>query len=88
MAARYTVAKGHEFNYPSQADDDLIQAAGGRSKMSKEDLSKIQFKTVREGEDCSDMPEDVLDLYLKRGWVTEEKTVEKVVAEKEEINNG
>lgn len=69
MASRYTVAPGHEFNYPNAVDHKMILAAGGRSKMSQEALSRIRFKTVKEGDDCSDMPKEVFDLYLSRGWI-------------------
>jgi hypothetical protein len=76
MAGRYIVAPGHEFNYPSEADDKVIKAAGGRSKMKSEDLRRIHFKTVTSGQDCSDMPHEARELYVSRGWILVEPTHE------------
>lgn len=74
MAKRYVVAEGHEFNYPADATSlQTILQHGGRSKMSQEELKGVKFKTVREGQDCSDMPPGSLDIFLQRGWVVEKE---------------
>ena len=39
--------------------------------MSNVDKAKVKYKTVKEGEDCSDMPPVTLALYIERGWVIE-----------------
>lgn len=69
MATRYTVAPGHEFNYPTEADDKIIKTYGGRSKTPKEVLARIKFRVTTEGHDCSDMPKEARDLYVERGWI-------------------
>ncbi len=72
MPKHYTVAAGQEFVYPADAMSlQKIRAAGGLSQMTKEDKSLLKFKTVLGGQDCSDMPEPALSLYLERGWVVE-----------------
>lgn len=76
MRTNCIVAEGHEFNYPANAESaNLIKQAGGRSKMTKEQLDKVEFKTVVAGDDCSDMPEEILDLYITRGWVIDRNAV-------------
>jgi hypothetical protein len=78
MAKRYVVAEGHEFNYPADlASLQKILQHGGRTKMTKEELRGVKFKTVKAGEDCSDMPPGSLDIFVQRGWVVE-KEEEKV----------
>jgi hypothetical protein len=92
MSTRYTVAKGHEFSYPADANSEmLIRKAGGVSQLSKSAREQIKFKTVSEGEDCSDMPKSSLEIFKARGWVLEdrrenERVPEKEVTEKEEKN--
>lgn len=99
MATRYTVAPGREFYYPLDPESEkIIKKAGGFSKLSKDDKTKVKYKTVTEGQDCSDMPKSALSLYLERSWViatsakesTKDKKIEDIAAEveKEEINNG
>lgn len=68
----YTVAEGQEFSYPSGSESlRILEAAGGRSKLNEDQKSMIKYKTVKEGDDCSDMPQSSLELYLERGWVIE-----------------
>jgi hypothetical protein len=70
MSNRYTVAPGQMFNYPADLiSQQIVKSSGGRSKLSDEDKLRVKFKTVTEGQDCSDMPKDILDLYTERGWV-------------------
>lgn len=77
MSNRYTVARETEqgpmsFEYPADAMSlQIIQAAGGRSKLSPEDQKRIKIKKVGPGEDCSDMPKSSLEIYLSRGWVVD-----------------
>jgi len=72
MGKRYIVAPGHEFNYPADSTSlRLVMAVGGRTKLKPEQLDQVKFKTVRAGEDCSDMPPGSLEIYLERGWVIE-----------------
>jgi hypothetical protein len=69
-AVRYVVAEGQEFNYPADAATvALIAKAGGRSKMTQEQHKKANYKIVKAGDDCSDMPQTALALYLERGWI-------------------
>lgn len=72
-AKRYLVAKGQEFNYPTPASLKIIEAAGGRSKLTDEDKKRVMYKTVKSGEDCSDMPQSSLEIFLERGWVIDSK---------------
>ena len=75
MPKSYSVGPNREFNYPADSTTvRMIQAAGGRSKLTEEQTSVARFKTVVAGEDCSDMPADVLALYLERGWIIENNT--------------
>lgn len=76
MSIRYVVAPGHEFNYTDKEGDKIVKAAGGRSKMSDFDKARVKFKTVTAGQDCSDMPEEVFNLYLERGWIIDLQKVE------------
>ena len=72
MPTYYTVAEGREFNYPADAvSEKIIKESGGRSQLSEEDRKKVKFKTVTEGQDCSDMPISALAFYLERGWIIE-----------------
>jgi len=67
---RYIVAEGQEFSYPADPESlGIIKNAGGRSQLSDEIRAKVKFKTVKEGEDCGDMPKSARELYLSRGWV-------------------
>jgi hypothetical protein len=70
MGVTYIVAPGCEFNYPADEQSlNLIQAAGGRSKLTDADREQINYKVAREGDDCSDLPPAALELYLERGQV-------------------
>jgi hypothetical protein len=72
MPKRYTVAAGQEFNYPADAaSEKTIRGAGGCSKLTEAQRATVKFKTVKEGEDCSDMPASSLEIYVERGWVLE-----------------
>ena len=77
MPKRYRVAETSEnghllFEYPADAAGlAMIIKAGGRSKLTKEQHELLKLKTVVSGEDCSDMPESSLLIYLERGWVVE-----------------
>lgn len=72
MPQNYIVGPGHEFNYPAdQASLRLLSQLGGRSKVKPEQLAQLKFKTVKEGQDCSDMPVESLEIYVQRGWVVE-----------------
>jgi hypothetical protein len=56
------------FIYPADAASvDLVQAAGGVSKLSPEDRDRIVWKNVGPGDFCDDMPASALALYLERG---------------------
>lgn len=86
MSNRFTVAPGREFTYP--ADPISLRAvkdAGGVSKLSDEDRAKIKFKTVRAGQDCSDMPEPAKSIYLQREWIIPGAAPSKVFEVKPEI---
>lgn len=70
MSTRYIVGPGREFNYPADVTTlQLCKQAGGRSKLSEAESALCTFKTVTEGDDCSDMPGDTLALYVEREWV-------------------
>jgi|WetSurMetagenome_2_1015567.scaffolds.fasta_scaffold853041_2 hypothetical protein len=74
MPNRYTVAEGHEFNYPADLSSfQIIKSAGGRSKLTEQEVARVKYKTVKAGQDCSDMPKSSLEIYLQRGWVIESK---------------
>lgn len=90
MSKHYTVAEGCEFTYPADvASLRLVQKAGGVSKLSNEELSRIKFKTVKSGDDCSDMPLSSLQVYLSRGDIIETVSPEREPLKlvKEEVNN-
>jgi hypothetical protein len=81
-ANRYTVAPGMEFNYPAdEVSRRVIKNAGGRSKLSDEEKTLVTYKTAIEGEDCSDMPSDVLALYVERGWILTDQEIPKTLDE-------
>jgi len=70
MGKTYTVAPGCEFDYPADPESlRIITTAGGRSKLTDDQKEIVKYKTVKEGEDCSDMPSSSLELYLSRGWI-------------------
>lgn len=70
MSSRYIVAEGQEFNYPADlVSRQIIKSSGGRSKLSEEDKKRVSYKTVKAGEDCSDLPEPAFSIYLERGWI-------------------
>lgn len=81
MSNRYSVAAGQQFTYPADPISlRLVREAGGVSQMSEEDREKVKFKTVSEGEDCTDMPEPALGIYIARGWVHDTMAVTPVPA--------
>ena len=92
MATRYTVAPGNEFTYPADGNSEaIIRHAGGIKSLTEKERDQVKFKTVREGEDCSDMPKSSLEIYKTRGWVLEDRREgdrfpEKEVKEKDEMN--
>jgi hypothetical protein len=99
MSTNYTVAPGHLFNYPADSSSEqIIKNAGGRSKLSEQERKLVKFKTAREGQNCNDMPQSILELYLSRGWVVESKpivpvtpvirTVKSVPIKEEDVLNG
>lgn len=66
----FIVAPGHEFTYPADVLSlKLLRQAGGNSKMPLEEKAQLKFKSVKEGEDCSDMPAESLAIFHERGWV-------------------
>lgn len=66
----YTVAPGHEFNYPADLVSlKIVKNAGGRSKLTADQKPLVKYKVAKAGDDCGDMPKDTLELYLSRGWV-------------------
>jgi hypothetical protein len=78
MSANFIVGPGHEFNYPADAaSEQIIKNAGGRSKLKEEERVLVKFKTVVEGQNCSDMPVAVRDLYVSRGWIIVQETPDK-----------
>lgn len=82
MEARYTVGEGREFNYPAnEVSEQILKNAGGRSKLSDAEKELVSYKTVVEGQDCSDMPKEVLELYVERGWVIDSQAKTEVLAE-------
>ncbi len=96
MRNRYTVAEGHEFNYPDADSYKIVLAAGGRQNLSDHDRARVKYKTVIAGQDCGDMPGPTLELYLERGWViatpldapkTPEPVVEVPTEVEEEVEN-
>ncbi len=71
MPKRYTVGAGREFVYPADSQSlKIIQAAGGVSKITDEQRSALKFKTVKPGDDCTDMPEPARSIYVEREWIT------------------
>lgn len=68
MADKF-VAVTRGFAYPVGAALALVRKAGGFSKLPDDVRASIRFKTVRPGEDCSDMPAESLAHYLTRGDV-------------------
>ncbi len=68
MAEKY-VAVTRGFAYPVGADLVLVRKAGGFSKLPADARATVRFKTVRPGQDCSDMPAESLAHYLSRGDV-------------------
>lgn len=77
MSKRFVVAPAEdgripEFVYPADAASlKIIRDNGGLSQMEDADRAKLKFKTVHVGQDCSDMPEPALSIYIGRGWVIE-----------------
>lgn len=70
MSKRYRVAEGREFTYPADPISlRAVKEAGGVSQLTDEQRRKIKFKTVKSGEDCGDMPQSSLGIYVARGWV-------------------
>lgn len=81
MSKRFVVAPGDEdrtpeFVYPADAMSlKIIKDSGGLSKITDEQRSSLKFKTVRAGDECTDMPEPARSIYVERGWIlVEEKT--------------
>lgn len=68
MADKF-VAVSRGFAYPVGADLALVRQAGGFSRLPEDQRARVRFKTVRPGEDCSDMPSESLARYLTRGDV-------------------
>lgn len=78
MRKIYIAGEGREFNYPADLmSQQIIATAGGRRTLTEDQQKQVKYKTVRTGQDCSDMPVEVRDLYVSRGWVIEQ-TVEEV----------
>lgn len=72
MPKCYTVAEDREFTYPADPISlRMVQDAGGVSQLTETQRQKIKFKTVRSGQDCSDMPLSSRAEYVRRGWVLE-----------------
>ena len=72
MPKSYVVGPGREFNYPAdELSLKLIKKSGGRQKLSEVDKGLVKYKTVLEGEDCTDMSLETRELYLERGWILE-----------------
>lgn len=78
MPKKYRVANPHpdgefaEHTYPADMQSlHIIQAAGGVSKITDEQRAQLKFKTVRPGDDCSDMPASSREIFLERGWIEE-----------------
>jgi len=70
MPKHYTVVVG-EYTYPADPISlRTIKDAGGVKQLTPEQKRTVKFKTVTVGQDCSDMPEPALSLYISRGWVT------------------
>jgi hypothetical protein len=81
MQKNYTVAEGHEFTYPADAVSlRLVKEAGGVSQMTDAERAQVKFKTVKAGEDCSDMPLSSAAIYAERGWIVEKSTTALPVA--------
>ena len=90
MSSHFIVAEGCEFDYPANLkSEQLIKNFGGRSHMTPAQHQQVQYKTVKEGQNCDDLPKGVLALYLSRGWVIEKEdlkpvpVVEKIEEKKE-----
>ncbi len=49
------------------ASQALIDAAGGRSKLSPEDRAKVRIKRVEPGEPCDDVPANAVDRLIASG---------------------
>lgn len=76
MPKRFVVAvhpEVEEFVYPADPISlRKVKDAGGVSQLTPEERELIKFKSVKPGDDCSDLPEPALSIYLSRGWVVEE----------------
>jgi len=84
MGKTYIVAPGHEFNYPADSFTlKTLKNAGGRSNVPEKELKALKFKSVKAGDDCSDMPTESLELYFSRGWILETHPVVEKETEKE-----
>lgn len=74
---RYRVSQTNErgaitHSYPADAESlALIVNAGGRSQLTDEQRAKVKLKTVGPGDDCTDMPESTIKIFLERGWIEE-----------------
>ena len=77
MADKF-VAVTRGFAYPCGVDLARVRAAGGFSNLPDDQRATIRFKTVRPGEDCSDMPAESLAHYLERGDIARVE-VERVI---------
>jgi len=70
MPTHYIVAEGREFVYPADpASWKLVLDAGGWSRLSAEKNALVKHKTVKAGDDCSDMDAPSLAIYVERGWI-------------------
>lgn len=75
MRKNYIVAPGQEFEYPANEESlRIVREAGGLRNLSEEAKFRVIYKKVKEGEDCSDMPSDALELYVQRGQVLAPET--------------
>jgi hypothetical protein len=77
MAKRFVVVEGN-YTYPADPTSlRIIRDAGGLSQIPTEQREFLKFKDVGPGDDCSDMPDPALSIYMSRGWI-------KVVVEEDE----
>ena len=65
--AKYRARVG--LNYPTPASLKTVLAAGGVSKLSAEQRTKVTFKNVKAGALCDDIPEKSIKGLLAKGSI-------------------
>ncbi len=71
MAERLKAIRG--FSYPDPSSIAAVRDAGGLSKMSPEEGSKVKMKYVAPGDYCDDMPKESQGHYIATGGIVVEE---------------